>query len=86
MFQVPLTVQRRPVDETGFKIYRGSKNGFYILKNQTWGVFIPFKLRGIIIVYIAFVAANCHFYFFNNIRISKNVQPCPLTPTYSYTL
>jgi hypothetical protein len=38
-----------------------------------------------IIVYTAFVATNYHFYIINNIRISKNVQPCPLPPTYTYT-
>ena len=38
-----------------------------------------------IIVYIAFVATIYPLYFFNNIRISKNVRPCPLPPTYNYT-
>jgi hypothetical protein len=53
----------------------------FIFKTIRRGEFSYYlTIRETLIVYIAFAAIIYRFYFINNIRLSKNVQTCPLPP------
>ena len=82
MFKGAPYVRRCFLDEAGFKISGIRTVGFVFKTIRRWEFSYNLAVKGNIILYIAFVATMYHFYFINNIRISKNYQPYPSPYTH----